>query len=125
MNPAFCGASAHIGLLELPRTSVSGHNGRTGEVLDVGATLAGSSDENPGLVSGMSARPLIALGRVVSLNLVYFQQYKKRAKAKGNKKCHTETMRGKKKAGTTSRLLASSLSLGVPVPRPTQCVRGV
>jgi len=25
----------------------------------------------------------------------------------------------------TSRLLASSLSLGVPVPRPTQCVRGV
>jgi hypothetical protein len=28
--------------------------------------------------------------------VVYFQQYKKRAKAKGNKKCHTETMRGKK-----------------------------
>jgi hypothetical protein len=25
----------------------------------------------------------------------------------------------------TSRLLTSSLSLGVPVPRPTQCVRGV
>ena len=24
----------------------------------------------------------------------------------------------------TSRLLTSSLSLGVPVPRPTQCVRG-
>jgi hypothetical protein len=28
---------------------------------------------------------------------VYFQQYKKKAKTKGNKKCHTETMRGKKK----------------------------
>jgi hypothetical protein len=27
---------------------------------------------------------------------VYFQQYKKKAKAIGNKKCHTETMRGKK-----------------------------
>jgi hypothetical protein len=25
----------------------------------------------------------------------------------------------------TSRLLTSSLSLGVPVPRPTQCLRGV
>ena len=25
----------------------------------------------------------------------------------------------------TSRLLTSSLSLGVPVPRPTQCMRGV
>ncbi len=25
----------------------------------------------------------------------------------------------------TSRLLTSSLSLGVPVPRPTQCIRGV
>ncbi len=24
----------------------------------------------------------------------------------------------------TSRLLTSSLSLGVPVPRPTQCIRG-
>jgi hypothetical protein len=24
----------------------------------------------------------------------------------------------------TSRLLTSSLSLGLPVPRPTQCVRG-
>jgi hypothetical protein len=31
----------------------------------------------------------------LSLDVVYFQQYKKRAKAKGNKKCHTETMRGK------------------------------
>jgi hypothetical protein len=27
---------------------------------------------------------------------VYFQQYKKRAKVKGKKKCHTETMRGRK-----------------------------
>jgi hypothetical protein len=26
----------------------------------------------------------------------YFQQYKKRAKAKGKKKCHTETMKGRK-----------------------------
>jgi hypothetical protein len=30
------------------------------------------------------------------ISLVYFQQYKKKAKAKGNKKCHTETMRVKK-----------------------------
>ncbi len=29
-------------------------------------------------------------------HIVYFQQYKKRAKAKGKKKCHTETMRGRK-----------------------------
>ncbi len=72
MNPAFCGASAHIGLFELARTSVSGHNGRTGEVLDVGATLAGCSDENLGLVSGMSARPLIALDRVVSEKDFFF-----------------------------------------------------
>jgi hypothetical protein len=64
MKPAFCGLSAHIGLFELPRTSVSGHHGRTEEVLDIGATLAGSSDENIGLVSGMSARPLTALGHV-------------------------------------------------------------
>jgi hypothetical protein len=64
MNPAFCGLSAHIGLFELPRTSVSGHHGRTEEVLDIGATLAGSSDENIGLMSGMSARPLTALGHV-------------------------------------------------------------
>jgi hypothetical protein len=61
MNPAFCGSSAHIGLFELSRTSVSGHHGRTEEVLEIGATLAGSSDENLGLVSGMSARPLTAL----------------------------------------------------------------
>ena len=64
MNPAFCGASARIGLFVLPRTSVSGHHGRTGEVLDEGATVAGSSDENLGLVSGMSACPLAALSHV-------------------------------------------------------------
>ncbi len=40
--------SAHIGLFELPRTSVSGHNGQTGASLDVGTTLAGSSCENIG-----------------------------------------------------------------------------
>jgi len=49
---------------ELRRKSVSGHHGRTGEVLDVGVTLAGSSDENLVLVSGMSARPLTVLGHV-------------------------------------------------------------
>jgi hypothetical protein len=27
---------------------------------------------------------------------VYFHQYKKRVKGKGKKKCHTETMRGRK-----------------------------
>ena len=37
----------------------------TGEVLDVEATLATSSDENLGLVSGMSSLPLTALGHVV------------------------------------------------------------
>ncbi len=52
----FCGASAHIstniGLFEFPKTSVSGHKGQTGASLDVGPTLAGSSDENIGLMSG-------------------------------------------------------------------------
>jgi hypothetical protein len=60
----FCGTSAHIGLFELPRASVSGHHGRTGAALDVGATLAGSSDENLGPTTGMCARPLKALGYV-------------------------------------------------------------
>jgi hypothetical protein len=45
--------SVHIGLFELSRTSVSGHFGQTEASLDVGATLAGSSDENIGLVGGM------------------------------------------------------------------------
>ena len=57
----FCGASAHIGLFELPRTSVSGHIGQTGVYLDVGATLAGSSGENTGLMSGICAFSLIVL----------------------------------------------------------------
>jgi hypothetical protein len=61
MVPYFCGASAHIGLFELSRTSVSGHSGLTEASLDVGTTLAGSSDENIGLMSGMSARSLTAL----------------------------------------------------------------
>jgi hypothetical protein len=61
MAPHFCCASAHIGLSELPRTSVSGHCGQTEASLDVGATLAGSSDENIGLMSAMSARSLTAL----------------------------------------------------------------
>ena len=54
-------ASAHIGLFELPRTSVSGHSGQTGASLDVGATLAGSSCENIGLMSGICAFSLIVL----------------------------------------------------------------
>jgi hypothetical protein len=41
----FCGTSSHIDLFELTRTSVSGHHGRTGTALDVGTTLAGSSDD--------------------------------------------------------------------------------
>jgi hypothetical protein len=56
MDLHFCGASAHIptniGLFEFPRTSVSGHIGQTGAPLDVGATLAGSSDENIGIMCG-------------------------------------------------------------------------
>jgi hypothetical protein len=66
MAPHFCYASAHIGLFELPRTSVSGHCGQTEASLDVGATLAGSSDENIGLMSGMSARSLTALRHFAS-----------------------------------------------------------
>ena len=54
-------ASEHIGLFELPRTSVSGHIGQTRASLDVGATLAGSSGENIGLMSGICAFPLIVL----------------------------------------------------------------
>ena len=38
---------------EETRTSVSGHHGRTGAVLDLGATLAGSSHEHLGLMSAM------------------------------------------------------------------------
>ena len=59
-------ASALIGLFEFPRTSVSGHRGRTGAAVDLQATLAGSSDEHLGLMSAMSARPLTALGRDVT-----------------------------------------------------------
>ena len=59
-------ASAHIGIFELPRTSVSGHSGQTGTSLDVRARLAGSSDENIGLMSGMSARSLTALRHVAA-----------------------------------------------------------
>jgi hypothetical protein len=44
---------------------------------------------------GLAARHLVLPG-AYEINLVYFQQYKKRAKAKGKKKCHTETMRGRK-----------------------------
>ena len=70
----FRGASAHIGLFELPRKSVSGHSGQTGashrvfvlerierECLDVGATLAQRSGENIGLMSGICAFSLIVL----------------------------------------------------------------
>ena len=59
-------ASAHIDLFELPRTSVSGHNGQTGASLDVGATLAGSSGENIGLMSGICVSSLIVLVLVVN-----------------------------------------------------------
>jgi hypothetical protein len=45
MTLYFRGASAHIDLFELPRTSVSGHIGQTEASLDAGETLAGSSDE--------------------------------------------------------------------------------
>jgi hypothetical protein len=48
--------SAHIGIFDLPRTIVSGNNGQTGASLDVRARLAGSANENEGLMSGMSAR---------------------------------------------------------------------
>ena len=76
MNHTFCGSRAHIGLFEFTRTSVSGHHGRTEEVLEIGATLAGSSDENLGLVSGMSALPLTALGHVSlgKATPLYFQK---------------------------------------------------
>jgi hypothetical protein len=66
MATHFCGASAQIGLLELARTRVSGHHGQTGASVDVGVTLAGSSDENIGLISGMSASSLTALRHFAS-----------------------------------------------------------
>jgi hypothetical protein len=59
-------ASAHIGIFELPRTSVSGQSGQTGASLDVRARLAGSADENIGLMTGMSARSLTELHHVVA-----------------------------------------------------------
>ncbi len=48
-------------LFEEPRTRVSGHRGRTGAALDLGATLAGSSGQNIS-ASGLSEHPLTALG---------------------------------------------------------------
>ena len=58
----FCGASTHIGQFEEPRTRVSGHRGRTGAALDLGATLAGSFDSNLSKMRAFSDRPLTALG---------------------------------------------------------------
>ena len=55
---------------ELPRTSASGHREHTGAALDVGATLAGSSDETIGLMIGMSARSLTALGHCLRLSFL-------------------------------------------------------
>ena len=73
MAPHFFRASAHIGLLELPRTSILGHRGHTGAALDVGATLVGSSDENTGLMSAMSVRSLTALGHCALVTTVLMQ----------------------------------------------------
>ena len=61
LDPHFYGDIVDIGLFDFPRTSGSGHHGRMGASLDVGTTLAGSSDENIGLISGMSARSLTAI----------------------------------------------------------------
>jgi hypothetical protein len=44
MSPTFWDTITYIGRSELSRTNVSGHIGRTGEVLDVGATLTECSD---------------------------------------------------------------------------------
>jgi hypothetical protein len=49
-------------LFEEPRTSVSGHRGRTGAALDLGATLAGSFDSKLSTMRAFSDRPLTALG---------------------------------------------------------------
>jgi hypothetical protein len=49
-------------LFEEPRTSVSGHRGRTGASLDLGAMLAGSFDSNLSKMRAFSDRPLTALG---------------------------------------------------------------
>jgi hypothetical protein len=40
----FCCASTHIGRFEEPKARGWGHRGRTGEAVDLGATLAGSSN---------------------------------------------------------------------------------
>jgi hypothetical protein len=60
----FYGTSAHIGVFELTRTSVSGHHGRTVDPLDVKATLSGSSDENLVPTTGMCVCPLTVLGYI-------------------------------------------------------------
>ena len=49
-------------LFEEPRTSVSGHRGRTGAALDLGATLAVSFDSNLSKMRAFSDRLLTALG---------------------------------------------------------------
>ncbi len=56
---SFSWREVHIGLFELPRTS--GQSGQMGASLDVGATLAESSGENIGLMSGICAFSLIVL----------------------------------------------------------------
>jgi hypothetical protein len=49
-------------LFEEPRTSVSGHRGRTGAALDPGATLAGSFDSKLSKMRALSYRLITALG---------------------------------------------------------------
>ena len=62
-NPAhFCGASTHIGRFEEPKARGCGHRGRTGAAVDLGATLAGSSDCKLSKMRVYSVRPLTALG---------------------------------------------------------------
>jgi hypothetical protein len=62
MTLYFRDVNVYIDLFELSRTSVSGHIGQqTGVSLDVRATLAGRSDENIGLMSGMSVRSRTSL----------------------------------------------------------------
>ncbi len=80
----FRGASAHIGLFELPRTNVSGHSGQTGASLDVGATLAESSGENIGLMSGICAFSLIVLVLVDGSRLLCIFQKVERESGEGS-----------------------------------------
>jgi hypothetical protein len=65
-------------------------------------------------LSGLKSKVGLALGKAAGLRIVLNLDGAPIASKSHTHPSHSQT----------SRLLTSSLSLGLPVPRPTQCVRG-